>query len=260
VSSREERKREARARRKRDAELRARARRKRRLVGIGATAVTAVVLAGAIAIAVAEGGRTRPPSAGLPARDVRPASILGTLGSPGSPGRLGPEGVPVPQAPNLAGAGTAESVSITDGIQCVGAEQLLFHIHAHLTVFVNGRARRIPYGVGVRGAQVTATPAGPFAAGGSCFYWLHTHAADGIIHIESPIARTFTLGDFFDVWRQKLGPDEVGPSTGPVTSLVDGYVYRGNPRDIPLAAHAQIQLEVGRQLVAPVAITFAAGL
>jgi hypothetical protein len=95
---------------------------------------------------------------------------------------------------------------------------------------------------------------------GTCFYWLHTHAADGIIHIESPIARTFTLGDFFDVWGQKLGPERVGPSPGPVTALIDGHVYRGNPRDIPLTAHAQIQLEVGRPLVAPVSITFPSGL
>ena len=29
--------------------------------------------------------------------------------------------------------------------------------------------------------------------------WLHTHAADGIVHIESPVDRTYTLGNFFDV-------------------------------------------------------------
>jgi hypothetical protein len=127
-------------------------------------------------------------------------------------------------------------------------------------VFVNGVARRVPDGIGVRDAQVTVTPDGPYVGSGSCFYWLHTHAADGIIHIESPIARTFTLGDFFDVWGQKLGREQVGPSAGRVTALVNGRVYRANPRDIPLTAHAQIQLEVGRPLVAPVSITFPAGL
>ncbi|HEX9235017.1 MAG TPA: hypothetical protein VF972_01920 [Actinomycetota bacterium] len=29
---------------------------------------------------------------------------------------------------------------------------------------------------------------------------IHTHDATGIIHIESPTPRTFTLGEFFDVW------------------------------------------------------------
>jgi hypothetical protein len=45
-----------------------------------------------------------------------------------------------------------------------------------------------------------------------------------------------------------------------LTALLNGRVYRANPRDIPLTAHAQIQLEVGRPLVVPVAMTFPAGL
>ena len=89
---------------------------------------------------------------------------------------------------------------------------------------------------------------------------LHTHAADGIIHIESPVHRTFTLGDFFDVWGQSLGPDQVGPATGPVVAIYNGQLYEVNPRDIPLNAHAQIQLEIGKPLVAPVTITFPTGL
>jgi hypothetical protein len=136
----------------------------------------------------------------------------------------------------------------------------LFHIHAHLTVFVNGASRGIPYGVGIPGAQLTATPAGPYVAAGSCFYWLHTHAADGIIHIESPVQRTYTLGNFFDVWGQKLTRTQVGPVSGAVTALYNGQVFQGNPREIPLTKHAQIQLEVGRPLVAPVAIHFPPGL
>jgi len=40
--------------------------------------------------------------------------------------------------------------------------------------------------------------------------WLHTHAADGIIHTESPVERTYTLGDFFDIWGQPLGRHQVG--------------------------------------------------
>ena len=43
-------------------------------------------------------------------------------------------------------------------------------------------------------------PAAAFVVGGSCFAWLHTHAADGVVHIESPTKRTYTLGNFFDVW------------------------------------------------------------
>lgn len=113
---------------------------------------------------------------------------------------------------------------------------------------------------GIPAAQASPTPAGPFVGAGTCFYWLHTHAADGIIHIESPTERTYTLGNFFDVWGQKLGPGEVGPVTGRVTAFYDGRWFRGNPRDIPLSKHAQIQLDVGQPLVAPVGISFPDGL
>ena len=259
MSSRQERKREARANRlEREAALRARARRKHRLAGFSASVLAVALLAAAFALAGSAGVRM-PSLKALPSRDLEPLSVLGTLQSPSSPGALGPEGVTVPQAPDLTSTSASGATPI-DGIRCLGSEQLLFHIHAHLTVFVNGAARRIPYGVGIGGAQVTAAPSGPYVGAGTCFYWLHTHAADGIIHIESPIARTYTLGDFFDVWGQKLSPDRVGPSAGPVTVLLDGRVYPGNPRDIPLTAHAQIQLEVGRPLVAPISIAFPAGL
>ena len=90
--------------------------------------------------------------------------------------------------------------------------------------------------------------------------WLHTHAADGIIHIESPVQRTYTLGEFFDIWGQALTQRHAGRARGTVTALFNGRVFTGNPRRIPLLAHSQIELEVGRPLVAPEKITFPPGL
>ena len=147
-----------------------------------------------------------------------------------------------------------------DGISCQTSEQTIFHIHAHLTIFVNGSARQMPAGIGIPGAQGQTTPTGTFISSGTCFYWLHTHAADGIIHIESPVQRTYTLGNFFDEWGQPLSRDQVGPASGHVVAIYNGRVYQGNPRDIPLNAHAQIQLEVDTPLVAPEQITFPNGL
>jgi hypothetical protein len=174
---------------------------------------------------------------------------------------LGPEGVPIPAAPALAGPGEPAVGGRVDGISCGAIEQLAFHVHAHLTIFISGRQRRVPAGVGI-GAPRTVVPApgGAFVVGGTCFSWLHTHAADGIIHIESPVQRAFTLGKFFDVWKQPLGPDQVGSTTGRVTAFLDGRPYHGNPRDIPLTRHAQIQLDVGRPAVAPVSVRFPQGL
>jgi hypothetical protein len=45
-----------------------------------------------------------------------------------------------------------------------------------------------------------------------------------------------------------------------VTAVYDGKAYVGNPRNIPLEKHAQIQLMVGKPLIAPVSITFPNGL
>ena len=108
------------------------------------------------------------------------------------------------------------------------------------------RQRVIPYGIGVLGPlQLQQTADGPFVTGGTGFYWLHTHDTTGVIHIESPVQRRYTLGEFFDLWGQPLSPTQVGPERGPVTALVDGTRFVGDPRDIPLDAHAVVQLDVG---------------
>src|SRR5712692_5827843 len=150
------------------------------------------------------------------------------------PGHTGPEGAPIPDGPALAAAASPKLGQSVDGIKCESHEQVLFHIHAHLTIFVKGKARQVPYGIGIgppHGAE--NTPNGAFVTSGSCFSWLHTHAADGIIHIESPGTRTYTLGDFFDVWHQPLSANRVGPVRGHVTAFFNGRSYKGNPRGIP---------------------------
>jgi len=187
-------------------------------------------------------------------------STLGPLNPAPAPGADGPEGVPIPNAPPLATTATKATGNPVDGIRCDTSEQVLFHIHAHLTVFVNGSPRQIPAGIGIPGAQAQNTPKGTFISNGTCFYWLHTHAADGIIHTESPVHRTYTLGNFFNIWGQPLGPSQVGPAKGHVTAIYNGKVYEGNPRDIPIKADAQIQLQVGTPLVAPESITWPSGL
>ena len=258
MSTRKQQKQEARARRlELEAALRERDRRKRRRAGVAAAATALLALGSAVA-AIGANHTGQPPA--VPRRELAPLSSIGKLNPPSTPSSVGPEGVPIPNARQLAGTTSGSVGRPIDAIHCQGAEQVLFHIHAHLTVFVDGTARQIPYGVGIPGAQVSATSLGPYVAAGSCFYWLHTHAADGIIHIESPVQRTYTLGNFFDVWGQKLSPKQVGPVHGPVTALYNGQVFRGNPRHVPLTRHAQIQLEVGRPLVAPVVIRFPAGL
>jgi hypothetical protein len=174
-------------------------------------------------------------------------SQTGTATSAGSgvSAQIGFEGVPLEQGAPLAPASTTQTGTV-DGITCGPTEQLAYHIHAHLAVFQNGSLYQLPAGVGIPGSHAQQTNQGPIAAGGHCIYWLHTHTTDGIIHVESPTKRIYTLGNFFDIWHQPLGQHGVASLHGAVTAFVNGKPWTKNPRDIPLDPHAEIQLEIGQ--------------
>ena len=165
-------------------------------------------------------------------------------------------------SPTLLASTDGQSQGQTvDGISCDTSEQVVYHIHAHLAVYTNGKLRIVPEGIGiVPPTQVVQTSAGAFVVSGKCFYWLHSHTADGIIHVESPSQRVYTLGNYFDIWNQPLSTTQVGPEHGAVTAFVDGQSFTGDPRSIPLNAHSVIQLDVGSASPGPQAFTFPAGL
>ena len=183
-------------------------------------------------------------------------SSLGTLKAAPAAGPMGPERVPIPAAPALAGTSAATAGQPVDGVSCQASEQTVLHIHTHLTIFVNGQPRQVPAGIGIPHPVAQQTSTGAFIDSGSCFYWLHTHAADGIIHIESPVHRSFTLGDFFDEWGQPLSAVQAGPARGKITAIVNGKVWLGSPRNVPLGSHENLQLEVSTPRVAPETINW----
>jgi hypothetical protein len=184
--------------------------------------------------------------------------VSGT-GGPTQPGggQIGPEGIPIESGPSLAPASTTTPGSPVDGIQCAPVEQLVYHIHAHLQVYVDGSPRQLPGAIGIVGPAAERTPEGPFYGATRCYYWLHTHTADGIIHVESPGFTIYTLGDFFDEWRQPLGSNAVATARGPVTAFLNNKRWTRSPRAIPLLPHALIQLDVGHPVVAPQTVSFA---
>jgi hypothetical protein len=185
---------------------------------------------------------------------LAPLSTLGKLKPAPDPGATGPEGFPIPDAAVLAPAfSVPRRTKAVDGIKCQSNEPLRLHVHTHLTLVVNGKPRTLPAGIGIwPPLPAKAVDAGQFVITPKyCFSWLSTHFADGIVHTEAPVLRSFVLGELFDVWGQPLSRTRLGSVRGPVTALVNGKVWTGNPRRIPLVSHTQIQLEVGRPLVAP---------
>jgi hypothetical protein len=173
-------------------------------------------------------------------------------------GTLGPEGVPLQLGTPLAAPNTGLTGAPVDGIQCNTTEQLTYHHHAHLAIFINGQMRPVPLGIGmVPPATVQQTSAGNFATGSqTCLYWLHVHAQDGILHIESPAPKTYELAQFFGIWHQALSSNQIGPYKGTVTATVDGKPWSGDPGQIPLNEHAQVVLNLGGPVVTPPPISW----
>jgi hypothetical protein len=93
---------------------------------------------------------------------------------------------------------------------------LALHIHEHLTILISGKSRVVPALIGAR------LPAG--------FLPIHTHDTSGIIHVESTLNRTFTLGDFFSVWGQPFNSQQILGSqvdaTHKIVMTVNGRVRK----------------------------------
>jgi hypothetical protein len=129
------------------------------------------------------------------------------------------------------------SSSSIDNIQCNSMEQAAFHIHTHLDIFINGQNYTIPPQIGI--------------IPGKCFYWLHAHDDSGIIHIESPVTRNFTLGQFFDIWNKKFTNTQILNSIVNSKNTLSVYVngIKVNPtvnyRDIKLSVHDEIAIVYG---------------
>jgi hypothetical protein len=127
-----------------------------------------------------------------------------------------------------------------DGIACDTTTPVQ-HIHVHLTLIANGQQRAIPIAIGVGDPFILQQ----FVVAAGCYYWLHTHDATGIVHIEAPVTTTFNLGQFFDIWGEPLSSDNVAGFTGTVTAYVDSTLYTGDLGAIDFQEHRQITLIVG---------------
>ncbi len=127
-----------------------------------------------------------------------------------------------------------------ENIYCDQLEQTAVHYHAHVTIYINGAPASIPQGVGI-------------ASDGSCYYWLHTHDTQGIIHIEAPTDHAYTLGNFLDEWGTQFS--QLGYPTQLDTSgwktYVNGQPYTGDWHKLILKSHELITLAYNSPNIKP---------
>jgi hypothetical protein len=127
-----------------------------------------------------------------------------------------------------------------DGLNCEATMPENYHVHSHLSLFLDGEAIAVPGQIGIV----------PQAAGGHCYYNLHTHDKSGKLHVEAPAPGTFTLGQIMDIWGQPLAGDNFAGITGkPIVVYVTdaGVVTQasGDWRNIELTSHREITVQIG---------------
>jgi hypothetical protein len=123
---------------------------------------------------------------------------------------------------------------VVDNIACQTGEKFGYHVHAHLSIYVDDQPVSLPANIGI-------------ASDGSCIYWLHTHDTKGVIHIESPNATTYSLETFFKMWQDyfsQLGyPSQLSTPNGwQVYINGKAFDYKNDFRNIHIESHMLITL------------------
>jgi hypothetical protein len=126
-------------------------------------------------------------------------------------------------------------------LECFPTMPDTYHVHTHLSIFLDGVALAIPRNIGLIDDDLPTF----------CAYPIHTHDYSGKIHVEAAAPGIFTLGQFFTIWGQPLGPDNVAGLTGkPIVVYVTDQngvvtVASGNWSDIELLTHREVTIQVG---------------
>jgi hypothetical protein len=218
------------ARRRREAAAaRQTARRRKRRRRLAVTALLATVLvAAAGGLAASAAHHDRQPAA------VSTAQVAGLQTGP------------APWSANTTGL--AERLHALGLAPLNPVEGTAVHIHQHLDLSVDGHKVPVPAGIGI-------DPAVGYAP-------LHTHDASGVIHVESPTVRPYTLGELFAVWGVRFTPSCLGGYCAGgdrhLRVYVDGRAYQGDPTTLVLAAHQELVVAFGTaaQRPSPVPSTY----
>jgi len=161
----------------------------------------------------------------------KPDANAVTIDSPAATTSVGVESMPPWPAPADATAAARNA-----GLPMLSSEGNVEHIHVHLDALNDGQPVPVPANIGIDIARGAISP-------------LHTHDDTGVVHIESPVKRQFSLGEFFSEWGVSLSANNIGGlrATGDkrVRVYVNGQPRAGDPAAIMFNQHDEIALLYG---------------
>jgi hypothetical protein len=117
-----------------------------------------------------------------------------------------------------------------------GLSETVFHIHAIVHVYVNGKPVTVPANIGLDQATQTFSP-------------LHTHDTSGIVHMEALRPYPFTLGQFFAIWGVRFSNDQLGPYRNQGSKqlrVYDNGKLVKNPVGLVMRSHDDISVGYGK--------------
>lgn len=112
----------------------------------------------------------------------------------------------------------------------------VFHIHSHLDIYTDGKKQTIPPNIGIdQGAQFLAS--------------LHTHATDGVVHMEAVQPYKFTLRQFFTIWNVPFTTTQIGSYHAGNGLVLQTWVNGKQIKDAPnyaMKRHDKIVIGFGK--------------
>ena len=119
----------------------------------------------------------------------------------------------------------------------IGA-RMVEHLHPHLDVVVDGKPVTVPSQIGINSSLWKDRSLDKYGLQG--LSPLHTHDNSGTIHVESNANRSYTLGEFLNIWG---GLDLNGKKTVKAT-LVNGSNPVSDYKNLVLRDGQRIRLEI----------------
>ena len=226
MASRKEERDQRRAERREAEEREAAAAQRRRLIGYG--------VAGLLTLAVVDRDRRGDRERGL--QQLERHSATTNANSVPAAAEVGVQTTPPPWEP--------EYDHLSERLQALGLPGLneqIFHIHALLHVYVNGKPVTVPANIGLK------EPTGPFSP-------IHTHDTSGIVHMEADQKYPFTIGQFFAVWGVKFSNDQLGPYKSNGNEQLSAYVNGkkvSDPVNYVMKEHDVISVGYGKPGLLP---------